>query len=280
LLCCFSESFEEENLSAGPRRCFTLSGHMTLLDKEDIFDTYAMDELGFFENSFLRNPEVPAENLKSQRVLLEYSESTTLKVLIKELAIGQDAPLLEVVFPKASPDKRGHSHFALTEMSDRATGGILWDVYSENITNSITYNEELLFAPWYTYWKNDLEKLNFTCLVTGDLKIDHAAKYLKVLSPSNSLYVVSNNPGEPTGPLLYTIKDHWAPWVVWGFDFLWAGHKILKEHTVIIQLQMEACAAAQHVVINTWEPVWLIEGICSIRNSAKTSECHMLMSII
>lgn len=40
----FIESFDEESVSAGPRRCFTLSGQMKLLDTEEIYDTYAMDE--------------------------------------------------------------------------------------------------------------------------------------------------------------------------------------------------------------------------------------------
>jgi len=39
----FSESFEEENMSKGPRRCFTLCGQMTILDKDDTYDTFAIN---------------------------------------------------------------------------------------------------------------------------------------------------------------------------------------------------------------------------------------------
>jgi len=231
-----------------------------------VFDTYGLAELGYFENSLLRNPLVPSANLQSTKIYLPTMEETgtpTLKQLLKNFESKSESPMIEIVFPKMSQYDGSHLNFI--SLPDRYTGGMGWKEYAEEIEQKVKFNDELLFAPWYTYWRADLEKVNYTCVVTSELKIDYVRKFLNTLSPSNTLYVVSNNPAFPTPKGLYNIKNEWGPWVVWSYDFLWAGHKLLQGHGVIVQLQMEACAAAEHVVINIWQPVWLIEGICALR---------------
>eukprot|EP00026_Physarum_polycephalum_P005135 Phypoly_transcript_05164.p1 GENE.Phypoly_transcript_05164~~Phypoly_transcript_05164.p1 ORF type:complete len:547 (+),score=81.40 Phypoly_transcript_05164:75-1715(+) len=179
-----------------------------------VFDTYGLAELGYYENSMLRNPQVPAENLQSTKIYLPNIEETgtpTLKQLLKNFEDKEDYPMIEIVFPKMSQYDGAHLNFI--SLADRYTGGMEWKEYAEEIEQKVKFNDELLFAPWYTYWKADLDKVNYTCVVTSEQKIDYVRKFLNTLSPTNTLYVVSNNPAFPTPKALYTIKDDWGPWV-------------------------------------------------------------------
>lgn len=256
-------------------------GEPATCNMDALFDTYGMQELGYFENSFLENPLVPKENIRSEKVFLAHAniqQKPRLKDILRhfERSERKNAPLLEVVFPESVLDGPPYPHFALANMADRFNGE--WGVFSKEIEKKVKYNDELLFAPWYTYWKKDLSQINYTCLVTGEMNINRALSHIQSISPENALYVVSTNPGFPTSPKLYVIKDLWAPWVVWGYEFLWAGHRLMQGHTSIIQLQMEACHNAQHVVINGWEPGWLVEEICEMRKEIGKSNCLSLIN--
>lgn len=79
---------------------------------------------------------------------------------------------------------------------------------------------------------------------------------------------------------------------MWAYDFLWAGHRILEDHTATIHLQMAACSEAQQVcpslflacltifikvVINAWGPKWLTDGVCAMRHMNNKSDCIYLL---
>lgn len=106
-----------------------------------IFDTYGMEELGYYENSFLRNPEVPKANLRSLHVQLpqiedhDYSLKNLLEHLDLEGPLIEDAPLLEISFPLVAVNK-DHPHFSLRAINDIA-GHANWSKYMADIEEKV-----------------------------------------------------------------------------------------------------------------------------------------------
>jgi len=254
-------------------------GEPTSCYMDAIFDTYGLEELGYLEHSFLANPQVPGANLVSlswQFPLGDYSQSVEgLWDVVEELQQEGGTPLLEIIFTE--PMASSKYHYYLATVPSKREINANWSKAIVLVDENVKYNEELLFAPWYTYWQSELYKHNYTCLLTGELRLTHATKFLKTLAPKNALYVVSTSPGKPVPKKLYTIKDTWEYWVVWAYDFLWPGHRILEDHTAMIHLQMVGCSEAQHVVINARGPTWLTEGVCAMRHTANKSDCIYLV---
>jgi hypothetical protein len=234
-----------------------------------LFDPSMTEELDVFENSFLRNPKVPHTNLRRKKLALRRFPS--IAELVDHLDKIKNMPLIDLTFPKVEEDG---THLSLEMLEDRTSTEELKAIYSD-VERIVHVNRNGLFAPKFT---NEVQrKLNaedYTCVVTSPFKLANLVEKVKA-ARNNLVYVVTHEPTLPTHKDAMKYLDSKLD-AIFGHEASWTGHRLLAHHSVPTHIQMSACAQAEYVIINTWEPTWLIGGICDMRRVFGKGECDFL----
>jgi len=235
-----------------------------------LFDPSMTEALDVFENSFLRNPQVPHENLRRKKLALR--RFTSIAELVDYLEKINNMPLIDLTFPKVEEDG---THLSLEMLDDRGSTDELAEILS-NVERVVRVNTNGLFSSKFTNEaQRQLNARPFTCVVTCPFKLANLIEKVKQHTKNKLVYVVTNEPSLPTNKDAHKALESKLD-VILGHESAWIGHRLLAHHTVPTHLQMAACAQADHVIINSWEPAWMIGGICDMRRVFGKDECEFM----
>eukprot|EP00026_Physarum_polycephalum_P004003 Phypoly_transcript_04020.p1 GENE.Phypoly_transcript_04020~~Phypoly_transcript_04020.p1 ORF type:complete len:697 (+),score=86.98 Phypoly_transcript_04020:161-2251(+) len=247
-------------------------GEPATCNLDALFDPAMTESLDVFEHSFLRNPQVPHENLRRKKLALRRFNS--IAELVDYLDKIKTMPLIDLTLPRIEEDG---SHLSLEMLEDRASSDELSEILS-NVERTVHLNTNGLFATKFTNEvQQQLNKEPFTCVVTCPYKLANLLQRVKTAN-NKLVYMVTNEPTLPTHKDARKFLDtKLRSKLILGHESAWVGHQLLAHHSAPTHLQMAACAQADHVIINSWEPAWLIGGICDMRRMfGNKGECEFM----
>jgi len=187
-----------------------------------IFDSYPLHEqLSAYEHSFLLNKKIPTTYLHKKTIKLSsdlYSSgSMEMRDLLQLFSGLEDVDLVELIIdnPPCLPlTKNLFSslvYIPQPEIDLRIISGTdtAFTETAKSLNSLIKFNTELLFAPWYTYWKSGIKE-DFICVILDEnYDTDCAVNTLKNYTnhASTKIYLLSSQPTFPN-PLAKTMISH------------------------------------------------------------------------